>query len=64
MCLFKSPKAPPPPPPPPTPASKQEEELNERKRLAKRKGFNTLTPFAINEGMLANPTMQKTLLGG
>jgi len=38
--------------------------MNERKRLAKRKGAGTLTPFAVGEGLLANPTMQKTLLGG
>jgi hypothetical protein len=32
--------------------------------LAKRKGFNTLTPFAVTQGLATNPTPPKTLLGG
>ena len=64
MCLFSTPKAPPPPPPPPTPASSQQQELDQRKNLARRRGYNALTPFALGDGFLSNPTPQKTLLGG
>jgi hypothetical protein len=64
MCFFKAPKAPPPPPPPPTPASKQQEELYERQRLARRRGAEPLSPFALGGGYLVNSMPQRTLLGG
>ena len=63
MCLFKTPKAPPPPPPPPTPESKEVESLRERRRLIQRKG-QYISPFAVANTGIANPTPVKTLLGG
>ena len=63
MCVFKSPKAPPPPPPPPTPERKEVEALNERRRLGRHVG-QCISPFAIAQTGLANPTPTKTLLGG
>ncbi len=63
MCLFKAPKAPPLPPPPPRLESKQDEELRERRRLVRRQG-QYISPFAVTQSAYANPTPQKTLLGG
>ena len=63
MCFFKTPKAPPPPPPPPTPESKDVEALRERRRLGKRQG-QYISPFAVAQTGLMNPTPVKTLLGG
>ena len=47
---------------PPTPESKQEEEVRERRRLSRKQG-PYISPFAVAQTGLTNPTPVKTLLG-